>query len=195
MKIILVGGFLGSGKTSLILQLADCIRRQKNAGSVAILENEVGQAGIDDELLRSNGYKVRTVSSGCICCSMAGELVRNIQILCSDYDPKWLILETTGLAKPQKVVENIKEHMPETPVFLVCVADGERWLRLQRAMPEFVEDQLKDADMVLINKADRMDGSQLAMVTQQIKKLCKDGQLEVVSAIQGVPDSVWEKII
>ena len=79
MKMIIMGGFLGAGKTSLVLQMARYLagRNPDKQAKVVILENEIGEVSIDDKILKSGGFEVQTMFSGCVCCTMAGELMGN----------------------------------------------------------------------------------------------------------------------
>ena len=88
MKFLIVGGFLGSGKTSFILNLAKYMVNVRGIQKVAILENEIGEVGVDDKVLRGSGYQVKGMFSGCVCCTMAGELPINVRMIQHDYDPQ-----------------------------------------------------------------------------------------------------------
>jgi G3E family GTPase len=82
MKILLLGGFLGSGKTSILLQLAKhIIAKEGKTGSttVMIIENEIGDVGVDDKLLTSQGLAVKELFSGCACCTSTGDLLMDIK--------------------------------------------------------------------------------------------------------------------
>ena len=75
MKVLILGGFLGSGKTSLLLQIAYYMTGHLSGDKkyqVVILENEVGEEGIDDKLLRGNGYQVENLFSCFACCTLSG---------------------------------------------------------------------------------------------------------------------------
>jgi G3E family GTPase len=80
-----------------------------------ILENEVGEVGIDDAFLRSGGFKVDNLFSGCACCTVSGELVTAASRVRKEYDPDWLILETTGVAYPKRIQENLELRWPSRP--------------------------------------------------------------------------------
>lgn len=106
MKVLILGGFLGSGKTSLLLQLAYYMTGHLSGDKkyqVVILENEIGEEGIDDKLLRGNGYQVENLFSGCACCTLSGELLSSVSNIEKQLQPQWLILETTGLAYPHLI--------------------------------------------------------------------------------------------
>lgn len=77
MKAIILGGFLGSGKTSIILQLAKYVTETTHTSdktSTVIIENEIGETGIDDKVLASQGFEVKNLNAGCICCTMVSDL-------------------------------------------------------------------------------------------------------------------------
>ena len=98
MRIIILGGFLGSGKTSVLLQLARyLVDKEKESSAefkVAIIENEVGDVGIDDKVLVSEGFSVSNLFAGCACCTLSGELVYSIRNIGKELNPEWLIIDS-----------------------------------------------------------------------------------------------------
>ena len=72
MKILLVGGFLGSGKTSFILKLAHHMIEDLGIANIVILENEIGAISVDDQVLKVSGYQVKGLFAGCVCFTLAG---------------------------------------------------------------------------------------------------------------------------
>ena len=111
MNFLVVGGFLGSGKTSFILRLAHHMIDDLGINKIVILENEIGEIGIDDQVLRGSGYEVKGMFSGCVCCTMAGELPTNVKTIEKDLNPDWIIMEATGMAFPQNVKENLADTL------------------------------------------------------------------------------------
>jgi G3E family GTPase len=79
MKLLLVTGFLGSGKTSLILALARAARERGRR--TAIIVNEIGEIGIDDQLMRRLDLDVWELTNGCICCTLTADLITTLQKL------------------------------------------------------------------------------------------------------------------
>jgi hypothetical protein len=81
LETIIVGGFLGSGKTSVVLQLAKYLTGGGTDRKVklVIIENEIGETGIDDKVLSGAGYEVQSLFSGCVCCTLTGELVSSFR--------------------------------------------------------------------------------------------------------------------
>ena len=144
MKVLILGGFLGSGKTSLLLQLAYYITGHAlndKKYQVVILENEVGEEGIDDKLLRGNGYQVENLFSGCACCTLSGELLSTVSKIEKELQPDWLILETTGLAYPHLIQKNLADSMALSSRICI-VADASRWERLLVPLHELITGQL-----------------------------------------------------
>ena len=114
MKMIITGGFLGAGKTSLVLQMARYLAGEnpEHKAKVVILENEIGEVSIDDKVLENGGFEVETMFSGCVCCTMAGELVTNVYQIVNRLDPEWIIMEATGVAYPLNIKENLEQSVP-----------------------------------------------------------------------------------
>ena len=106
MKIHIIGGFLGSGKTTLIITMAE--RYIEKGLKVAILENEAGEIGVDGAVLKNRGLDAVELTNGCICCTLTGTLQSTMRNIERDIDPDILIIEPTGLALPHKVAEMVK---------------------------------------------------------------------------------------
>ncbi len=156
MNILILGGFLGSGKTTLLLRLAPELAAETSVGTpLVVLENELAATDVDSRLLCSQGLTVRSLTSGCICCTSSAALPQSIRQIREQYDPGWLIIEATGLAYPDVVAALAQEAAGAWPV-VVVLADAARWEKFSRAMPEFAESQLRRADLVLLNKVDRV---------------------------------------
>lgn len=197
-KLLIIGGFLGSGKTSVILQLAKHLVGPDPASraKVIVLENEIGTVSIDDRTLASTGLNVEPMFSGCVCCTMAGELVVNVRSLITRFSPDWIILETTGMAYPNNVKKALHESMPELDCRICCLVDAKRWQRMQRVeqLAAFSREQLEGAGAVLVNKSDLAGAEALEAVDRSVRAYNGEVPIFHVSAVQGIPASVWEQI-
>ena len=171
MNFLIIGGFLGSGKTSLLLQLAAYMRERLGIEKTVILENEIGKVGIDDRILSGAGYSVRGMFAGCVCCTISGELTLTVQAILRDIDPQWIIMETTGMAFPQNVKENLSDTLG-IDARICCLVDAKRWPRLLKPMEHLLPLQLKEADVVLINKIDLVDAGALDEVRESAAGFC-----------------------
>ncbi len=196
MKMIILGGFLGAGKTSLMLQMARYLvgEEQETAAKVVILENEIGEVSIDDKILAGRGFEVSTMFSGCVCCTTAGELVSNVYRIQETFHPEWLILEATGVAYPLRIKENIERSVRLKSGRIFCVADAGRWFRLRKAMEAFMRDQLDQADVIFINKMDAVDEETLKQVEESVRDFNRTGKCIPVSAIHPIEDAVWRQV-
>jgi G3E family GTPase len=197
MKVIILGGFLGSGKTTALLQMAHYLvdnSTSENPTKVMIVENEIGEVGIDDAYLRSGGLEVSNLFAGCACCTLSGELTStamNIQYL---YDPDWLIIETTGVAYPRSMQDNL-EHALKTRASIIVLVDATRWPRLMLAMRHLIAAQVEGSDAVLVNKVDTVDEEALERVRTDIKEIEPAARIFEVSALNGIPEDLWRSII
>jgi len=203
MKVLLFGGFLGSGKTSLILDLAKFLVARANTDltnsqspSLVIIENEVGERGIDDKILKANGLQVRELFSGCICCTLTTELTVTLNELKETFNPQWVIVEATGMAYPHRIAETIHTYgkgIEELKILIV--ADAERWEELTEIVPGLVEGQLTKADVVFINKIDCLEPETLEKVKICIHNLNPTAQIFCVSGLQGLDPETWNKAV
>lgn len=152
MQILLVGGFLGSGKTTLIKKLIHGII--KDGETVAIIENEIGEVGIDDAVLGDADVSITPLFGGCVCCQISGDLALAAKKIEAEVNPGWLIVELTGLAFMSGTVEVFEKYGSQTGITKLGVVDGSRWAVFKRAMGHLFEHQLRGVDIVMLNKAD-----------------------------------------
>ncbi len=153
MDLIVIAGFLGSGKTSVLLRLA---RPLAAAGRrIAVIENEVGKVGIDDQVLAAEGLQVKELYAGCICCSLRTGLVQTLLELERNWKPDLVLVEPSGVAGPDQVLDALVGYGGEIGSRqVVVVLDATRAALLQSGTLPLVERGVKVADLLLINKCD-----------------------------------------
>ena len=160
IPVVVVTGFLGSGKSTLINRLLS----SGVLTDTAIVVNELGAAAIDHHLLRVGDDRVRVLDGGCVCCSLRGGLTDTLQDLFLQavrrQIPRFsrIVIETTGLADPSSIVFTLRHDafLAERYVYagaLVAV-DAEHGLRTQVAQPEWLR-QVALADHIVVTKRDR----------------------------------------
>lgn len=196
MKILILGGFLGSGKTSVLLQLASYLVKQSPAYEktrVAIIENEIGQIGIDDKVLRGNGYEVRDIFSGCVCCTLNSDLIYGIKEIQETVDPVWLIIEATGVAFPDKIAESISKCLGIASR-MITIVDASRWKRIRIPLENLLEGQLRAARLILINKTDLVDELELMDVETDLGKLNSSAVMYRISGIKPLDERLLKVI-
>lgn len=197
MNLIIFGGFLGSGKTSLILSLAHFLVEGEGRAKtdLVIIENEVGEIGIDDKVLKSGGFSVKELFAGCICCQLTSDLITTLNDIDEKINPKWVIIETTGLAYPSKILSSLQKYGKGIEsIRTVSVADAERWDELTTITPVLIENQISQGDTVLINKIDLVTDAELQEVEDYVKKLNSKAVLYKVSANEYIDNSIWEEV-
>ena len=185
MKLVILGGFLGTGKTSVLMPVARQIVDAAGGGDktrVAIIENEIGQVGIDTAFTQGAGFTTTELFNGCVCCTLAASLMDSLSQLERDVDPEWVILETTGLARPHDIAESVKRYYDEDMNTAVCITvDVNRWAKLKKIVGELLFEQVANADYVLLNKIDLADPETVAAVKKDIEGLTK-GKIYEISA-------------
>jgi G3E family GTPase len=154
MHLILITGFLGSGKTTLVIQLAQAaIARGQRA---AILVNEIGEIGIDNQLMRQLELNVWELLNGCICCTLTGDLVATLEKLDAGYAPDLVLVEPSGAADPRNLLSALPYYhgQPLASVRSVTVLDPTRLSVLLEVLTPLVTSQIHHAGLVLISKSD-----------------------------------------
>lgn len=134
MKILVVSGFLGAGKTTFIRTLAE--RTKKD---FAVMENEYGAVNVDGDLLeQTKDLNIWELTEGCICCSMQNDFATSILTIANTVDPEYLIVEPTGVGMLSKIIENIQKSEYERITLLepLTILDGTMY---DRCMSEFSE--------------------------------------------------------
>ena len=191
MRTLILAGFLGAGKTTVLMELASFLVR--NGKTVVILENEISSAGVDNQLLKSRGFQVRNIFAGCVCCSSAGVLCQDVHTIRQEFAPDWLIVEATGMAFPDAIQESLLRELGISASVLALV-DASRWKRVLGAMRQFAVSQLKGASMVLVNKIDKVGQEALREVTESVEELAPGIPVHPVCAIQPIPETVWKSL-
>lgn len=172
MQVIVVGGFLGSGKTTTIINmgkyLAECGKK------IAIIVNEVGEVGIDGDVINKFGFETKEITNGCICCSLKVSLRTTVTLLAQEYKPDVLLIEPTGIAFPHVIKEeielmNLGESVSVAP--LVTLIDGSRFKHLMKEVKEFAMRQIIDAQILGINKVDLIEPIRVPILEASVHQL------------------------
>lgn len=196
MKILIIGGFLGSGKTSVILQLAHRIaaRYPDEPRAAALLENEIGAVGVDDQVLAATGLSVTTLYSGCVCCTLAGEVGGSVAAIRETLDPRYLILEASGVAEPQKIREAIAKTV-DCEAEICCLCDARRWMRLVRTMGPLMTRQLAGAGVLLINKVEGLTAEEAEAAAASASAMNPKARCFKISALSPIDADVLDALL
>ncbi|MFG1273987.1 CobW family GTP-binding protein [Xanthobacter flavus] len=169
IPVTVLTGYLGAGKTTLLNRILS----QPHGKKFAVIVNEFGEIGIDNDLVVGADEEVFEMNNGCICCTVRGDLIRIIDGLLrrkGGFDG--IIVETTGLADPAPVAQTFfvdEEVQAKTKLDAVVTVADAKWLsdRLKDA-PE-AKNQVAFADVILLNKTDLVTGAELDAVEARIR--------------------------
>lgn len=181
MKLLLIGGFLGSGKTTLLLEIARHLTARSE--KIAIIENEVGEVGIDGRYLQSEGLEVQELFGGCVCCTLSVDLVTTLKKLDRSVRPDRVILEATGVARPGDIVPTVRRYAPVVDeIQVLSLVDAPRYPMLLEVMNPMVTAQIGAADIVAVNKIDEIDEKALESIRESVRGLNATARVLAISA-------------
>lgn len=160
--VTVISGFLGSGKTTLLQRI---VRDPELGPKVAVIVNDLGELGLDQELIASQGstptLRVTSLVSGCVCCTLRSDLGEALLQLGRGVGvprrPEHILIEPSGIARASEVSFAVNALGFDAPVqtdAVVTLVDAHNAARSYREHPELFADQLRSADLVLLNKSD-----------------------------------------
>lgn len=169
--VTVLTGFLGAGKTTLLNRILS----EQHGRKYAVIVNEFGEVGIDNDLIVNADEEIFEMNNGCICCTVRGDLIRILEGLMKRADTfDGIIVETTGLADPAPVAQTffVDDDVRERTKLdaIVTVVDAKHVLGEIDTAPEVLE-QLAFADVVVLNKTDLVNAEELALVEARIRKI------------------------
>ena len=157
VKVYVVSGFLGAGKTTFIQQL---IQELPDPTRVLILENDFGQVNLDGAILREKGYTVRELTSGCICCSLAGDFRRALVDILDTQDVDYIIIEPSGVSQLSDILAICKDSSIAKRIELtgcVSIVDAMRAPMYYKNFGVFFKDQIAYSSQVFISHQEDED--------------------------------------
>lgn len=167
LPLTIIGGYLGSGKTTLVNHLL----RNADGKRLAVLVNEFGELPIDADLIEGQDGDVIALAGGCVCCSYGDDLTGTlIDMAKSDPAPDHVLLEASGVAIPGAIAASLSLLADFELAGIVVVADAETVLdrTKDRYVGDTVKRQLMDADLLLLNKIDLVEEDEARSVVQQL---------------------------
>ncbi len=171
VKVNIISGFLGAGKTTLIKKLLSGSVRQEK---IILLENEYGEVGVDGGFMKDAGITVTEMNSGCICCTLVGDFQKEVDELIAKYQPDRLIIEPSGVGKLSDIlaaVERTSERHEMTIAGCATVVDAGKCRMYMKNFGEFFLDQVKTANTIIMSRtqllsAERVEKSRALLEEQ-----------------------------
>jgi G3E family GTPase len=171
IPVTVLTGFLGSGKTTLLNR----ILTESHGQRIAVIENEFGEIGVDQELVINAEEEIFEMNNGCICCTVRGDLIRILGNLMTRRDRfDRIVLETTGLANPGPVAQTffVDDTMRDKFALdgIVTMVDA-RHFEQQLIDSEETRTQIAFADVIVLNKADLVGASELDALERHVRSM------------------------
>ena len=180
---LVVSGFLGSGKTTLVRNLLEAA--QSENVRVAVISNELGELGIDRALLGRGGEAFVELEGGCVCCELSDDLIETLQMLHDRVDPDRIVIETSGVALPFDTTLNFWREPVSAWIgddMALVVVNAEQ-LAAGEDLEGTFEDQVSSADLLVLNKTDLVAEQALPELRAKLRIL--EPEAPIVHCAQG----------
>ena len=177
MKILVVSGFLGAGKTTFIKELSRKTRRD-----FVVMENEYAQADIDRELLNEEkAVNIWELTEGCVCCSMKTDFASSILTIANTLDPEYLVVEPTGAAVLSRIIANIRQIEYERITLLrpITIVDADSFSLCLRDYRELFLDQLKTAGTIVVSRRSFSSEEEIRDFSKTLAEINPDASIQV----------------
>lgn len=171
IQIVLLSGFLGAGKTTLMQRLLDTYQNHK----IGVIINEFGEINIDAKLVERDGISMAELSNGSIFCACIKDKFVDGLIEMSKTDIEYLFIEASGLADPSNmddIVDGIKKDTDDNYLMKgnICVVDGCNFMELVEVLPA-LERQVRHSNAVIVNKMDLIDDEMFKEISEKIGEI------------------------
>ena len=200
MEVTQIAGFLGCGKTTLLLRLSRELAGN-GARKVALVVNEIGEIPVDGKVMQESGMQVKDIGGGCICCEVASSFAKTLYALYREFRPDYVLVEPTGVAVPHQVKLAAKMGGRDAKISIgpaIVLFDATRPAELldMAMLGQLVVTQIKDADIVAISKVDAVGQAALPETEQKIRELNERAEVLRLSSFTGLGiDLLLERVV
>jgi len=177
MRVNLLFGFLGSGKTTLVRRI---LAERGGDRPMAVIVNEFGEVGVDGEIIAGTNVNLVELTSGCLCCTLRGSLMSAVEELREKAGVEQVVVEATGVASPGDMLEDLADSRVQSQLDVgpvVTVVDAPKFTRLKEMLGDFYEEQIENADVLVLNKIDLAGARELADVETAVRAINPDAAL------------------
>ncbi|MBQ0104490.1 MAG: GTP-binding protein, partial [Armatimonadetes bacterium] len=189
MKILIVSGFLGAGKTTFIRNL-----RLHTGKEFVVYENEYADTGVDTKLLETDEISVWESTEKCVCCSGKQDFASSILTISNTIDPEYLVVEPTGIAKLGNILDNIRQVEYERIEILapITLADATNYFAQKAKYREILENQIEYGSEVIITKDDLADTAECSKIKDYVEKITT-GNIKI--GYKDLDDKWWQGLL
>lgn len=170
MKVDIISGFLGAGKTSFINKYLPLIE-----GKSALIENEFGDVSIDTDLIIEE-VPVKEIFAGCICCTLRGDFASGIKEIHDEFNPETIVIEPSGVGRLSDVIQGIKDASRMTNINLeinklVSLVDIDTYWDYKENFGPFYLDQIENANIIFLTNLEDFSDEEISKVAKDIAQL------------------------
>ncbi|MBE5987930.1 MAG: GTP-binding protein [Paenibacillaceae bacterium] len=187
--LYIISGFLGAGKTTLIQTMVPAVFENRK---VVVIENDFGDAGIDEELLKGDSLTVTSLNSGCICCSLNGDFNRSLEQVVKEYAPEVILVEPSGAGRLSDI---IKACMNQKDLVKICrcitVVDVMNFDKYRENFGDVFINQIQFGDLILLSHLSGKAG-EIRETMDKIRKLNPEARIEA-DFWDGIPAEVFRE--
>ena len=192
IKIDVISGFLGAGKTTLIKKL---FKNGFNNEKVVLIENEFGEIGIDGSFLKESGVDIKEINSGCICCSLVGDFKKSMKEIVDQYHPNRIVIEPSGVGKLSDIINAVEKLDLDLKLNIIAtVVDGGKCKLYMKNFGEFFNNQVEDADTIVVSKAEKLSDEKIKEVYLLLKEKNPDANIVLADLTQVDPVKLLEAL-
>ena len=192
VKVDIISGFLGAGKTTLIKNLFKSSMKNEK---VVLIENEFGEIGVDGTFLKESGVEIKEINSGCICCSLVGDFSSSMKEVVEKFNPDRIIIEPSGVGRLSDIIKAVEKVEEELKINIVAtVVDGGKCKMYHKNFGEFYNDQIAQAKTVIVSKTEKLSESKINDALEIIRELNPDVTVITTPVSELDPEKVLDTI-